>query len=347
LDRPSFRTRINQQIRKSIVEGNSNEFAIFNNGITVLADNFSITETTGKKFQGQLILSEPQIINGGQTAYTLAKIYEEYEDPDQREQVFKNKEVLFKIIVIRPENKPEIEFIEKISDATNKQTDVKEADRRSNLSIQVKIQRNIYNEYGVLYERKKGEFYNGIQSGYIHPHEVIDRNEFIRAYFAYKGNPRWARQKGQEVLFRIDYFNRIIDSPSNYKKMFFSWILLRFLHVIEYAKAREKWESLTEFAKDFDFGSSLRYGKMAVVAAVGTVYTVTEKEISNDNVIETAQKTLAGIFKKWKAFEDWAKLKSENEGFLLETGFDFNFYYKGKTVDSDIKEFFKPVKEPA
>lgn len=339
--------KINQQIRKCIVEGDSNEFAVFNNGITVLADNFSITETTGKKFRGQLILSEPQIINGGQTAYTLAKIFEEFEPMGKAEEIFRDKEVLFKIIVIRPENKPEIEFIERLSDATNKQTSVEEADRRSNLSIQVKIQKSIYNDYGYLYERKKGEFYNGIQSGYIKSSYIIDRNEFIRAYFAFKGSPRWARQKGKEILFRMDYFSRIIDSPSNCRKMVFSWMLLRFLHIIENDKVIGTWHKLTEFAKDFDFGSSLRYGKMAVVAAVGAASNFTDEELSRGVILSTAQKALSNTFEKWKAFEDWAKPKTENKGFLLDTGFDFNFYYKGRTVDSDITEFFKPVSQSA
>jgi DNA-dependent RNA polymerase auxiliary subunit epsilon len=288
-------------------------------------------------------LSEPQIINGGQTAYTLAKIYEEYEATGKAEQIFRDKEVLFKIIVIRPENKPEIEFIERISDATNKQTSVEEADRRSNLSIQVKIQKSIYNDYGFLYERKKGEFYNGIQNGYVDTRVIIDRNDFIRAYLAFKGNPRWARQKGKEELFRIDYFTRIIDSPSNYERMFFSWMLLTYLHIIERHRARGKWHELTEFAKDFDFGSSLRYGKMAVVAAAGTASNLKEEELAEDIIISTAQKTLSSVFEKWKAFEDWLRIKRENKDFSLQTGFDFNFYYKGRTVDSDVAEFFKPA----
>ena len=56
------------------------------------------------------------------------------------------------------EEQPDTEFIERLSDATNKQTTVSEADRRSNLKIQVQIQENIFNEYGILYGRKRGEF---------------------------------------------------------------------------------------------------------------------------------------------------------------------------------------------
>jgi len=78
------------------LEGKTNEFAIFNNGITVLADNCLITDATGKKYQGQIILTHPQIINGGQTAYTLAKIYEDYQQAGKAEAFFRGKEVLFR-----------------------------------------------------------------------------------------------------------------------------------------------------------------------------------------------------------------------------------------------------------
>jgi hypothetical protein len=85
------RNKINQLIRKSIVDIKRNEFAVFNNGITVLADKFSLSETTGQKYRGQIILTSPQIINGGQTAYTLAKIYEEYENSENFERISKIK----------------------------------------------------------------------------------------------------------------------------------------------------------------------------------------------------------------------------------------------------------------
>lgn len=333
--------KINRQIKNSILEGSSNEFAIFNNGITVLAEDFSMTETTGKKYQGQIILKHPQIINGGQTAYTLSRIYEELKPLGTTEEVFRNKEVLFKIIVMR---EPEMEFIEKISDATNKQTSVEEADRRSNLTIQVKIQKSIYNEYGYLYERKKerkkGEFFHGLQSGYIASNETINRNEFIRAYFAFKGNPRDARAKGKEVLFRLQNFNWIIDSPSNYKKMFFAWKLLKKLESIEQAQATKDWKGREEF-EQIDIGRSLRYGKLAIISAVGLI-DLQEEELSNKKLSDLVSSKLSSTLQKWKAFEDFVKVKSENKDYKTEDeGFDFDNYYKGKTLNSDIKEFFK------
>ena len=68
--------RVNIEIAKTIRDKSTNEFALFNNGITVLSDKTFFTEQTGKKDSAQLKLTNPQIINGGQTAYTLSEIYE-------------------------------------------------------------------------------------------------------------------------------------------------------------------------------------------------------------------------------------------------------------------------------
>lgn len=332
------RNKINQQIKRSIVDIECNEFAVFNNGITVLADKFSLSETTGQKSRGQLILTNPQIINGGQTAYTLAKIYEEYKDSDDFEKIFKDKEVLLKTIA-RREEEFDMEFIENLSDATNKQTTVKEADRRANLEIQAQIQRSIYNEYGLLYGRKKGEFYYGEKSGYIESSEIIDRSVFLRAYCALKGNPRDARQKGEDLLFRLSSFYSIIDSPSSYRKMFFAWKLYEKLDKIESADHRKKWKGLEGFQK-MKFGVSLRYGKMAVISAVG-VTGVPETDLSYDKIDEAVSKKLLFVIGKWKAFEEFAKEKTENKDYIIDEGFDFDNYYKGKTVNKDVVYFFK------
>lgn len=63
--------KVNRNIMESIVSNTTNDFAIYNNGITIIADSFELTETTGTKNVGQVIMLNPQIINGGQTAYVL------------------------------------------------------------------------------------------------------------------------------------------------------------------------------------------------------------------------------------------------------------------------------------
>ncbi len=89
---------VNSAIRGTMLASQSNEFALLNNGITMLSDETYINEKIGKRNKAQLSLKNPQIINGGQTAYTLSRLYEEHSV--DLATVFENKEVLVKVITL-------------------------------------------------------------------------------------------------------------------------------------------------------------------------------------------------------------------------------------------------------
>ena len=93
---------VNKDIHDSIVQTRNNEFALFNNGITLLSEKTNINTEIGAKGVGQLVVTNPQIINGGQTAYTLNRIYEETKRGTRDRQVFNGKEVLLRVITIKP-----------------------------------------------------------------------------------------------------------------------------------------------------------------------------------------------------------------------------------------------------
>ena len=126
--------KVNKAIRETILNTNTNEFALFNNGITMLSDETYINEKIGQKNKAQLTVKNPQIINGGETSYTLARIYEEHL-LNNVDKIFENKEVLLKIITllensgVTPNHSQKLELIEEISTATNQQTPVINADR--------------------------------------------------------------------------------------------------------------------------------------------------------------------------------------------------------------------------
>ena len=119
-------------------------------------------------------MTNPQIINGGQTAYTLSRIYADALQSDTMA-VFDNKEVLLKVISFNDENieqsierqAEKLKLIEEISNATNQQSQVSEADRRANDKVQIELQRKIFKDFGLYYERKRGEFADGIRNQYI------------------------------------------------------------------------------------------------------------------------------------------------------------------------------------
>jgi hypothetical protein len=172
------RNPVNKDIRSSISSLSHNDFALLNNGLTILADDQDLTMFTGTKNVGRLTLTNPQIINGGQTAYTLSEIFEK--EIESQPNIFDGKEVLVRVIILRQEESRDSEskkykFIDAISTSTNKQTAVKEADRHSSNPILVGIQEDIFRKFGYFVELKQGEFYNGRDKKFISRDLIVDR----------------------------------------------------------------------------------------------------------------------------------------------------------------------------
>jgi len=124
---------VNKEIEASIRATKTNEFALFNNGITIVADSTSISSDTAKQGTAQVILRNPQLVNGGQTAYTLGRIYENCKSRKEFA-VFKGKEVLLKVITFVGSQKASsregrLRLVGDISKASNSQTKVDASDR--------------------------------------------------------------------------------------------------------------------------------------------------------------------------------------------------------------------------
>lgn len=223
--------KVNTAIRETILKESTNEFALFNNGITMLSDDTNINEKIGQKYKAQLIVKNPQIINGGQTAFTLSKILEENIEKNF-EQIFSGKEVLLKVITLldngensQSKTQNKIQLIDDISTATNQQTAVIPADKFSNENYHVVLQKSIFNNYGILFERKRGEFADGINQGYLEPSNIIERNLFFRIIYASQGKINKAADK---KLFQAHDLSS--DLPTNQNKLddfYFSFLCFR------------------------------------------------------------------------------------------------------------------------
>ncbi len=213
-----LKNNINKEIKNTIENKNTNEFALFNNGITIISDGTALNKRIGKKDSAQLVIKNPQIINGGQTSYTLSEIYEE-RLISKDFSVFDNKEVWVKIITFTDQDNindnDKLQLIEEISKATNQQSPVLEEDRRSNEKVQIELQHKIYDTFGYFYERKKGEFADGIKYKYIDRSKLIDRVLLLRLILAINLNPRDARSKSKKLLFSKGHFEKILVHPDN------------------------------------------------------------------------------------------------------------------------------------
>ncbi|MEX6381268.1 AIPR family protein [Staphylococcus saprophyticus] len=332
---------VNNNIYESITAQKDNIFSLLNNGLTLLSDDTSHTTKTGKKGVALLEITNPQIINGGETAHTLAKIYE---DPRIKNNVFEGKEVLTKVITLDEALKDEkkIEFIEQLSIATNNQSTVKEADRHSNDLIQIQLQDYIFEHFGYYYDRKKGELDDGLNEGYINANEVIKREILTRVAFAINGEASTARRSGEDVLFRSKNFTSYINIDTDFDRLIFSYFVYKELELIEnkHKKTEDKYGVKV-------FGNALRYGKYAVVYAVSQIFDTID--IDRKHLLENVSRLTSIILKQWKNFEKKVANEPHNQKkyFVTETDSsgnvtkneDFDNYYKGGTVDNDIKTY--------
>lgn len=321
---------VNEKIRDSILEKKKNNFAILNNGITILSENVNISESTGKQNEGQLILTRPQILNGGQTAFTLCTIFEKY--LDKQHNPMSGKEVLLKIITpVSSSISVDSAFVELISNATNQQNEVSEADRRSNNEIQVHLQDIIFKQYGYYYERKAGEFHDGLQNKFLDPKLVIDRFDFIKAYWAFQGEPAAARRTSEAMAFKEDTFYKILKDTSKFNEMFFSYVVFKKMVDME-STFTKKNDSIK------DFGYAIMYGKWALISSIGILNPTIPIELNEINDLADSQ--LKDRLNIWRDFDAFVQNKRKESKYFSDSRNNFELYYKVNLLDEDVKEYF-------
>lgn len=337
--------KVNKDISFSIEHENNNVFALYNNGITMLSTGVEFNDRTGKQSKAQMNLSNPQIINGGQTAFTLSRIYEKYSDnPEKLEEIFEGKEVLLKVISFDSNNnsynKKQLKIIQDISRATNQQSKVDDADRRSNDFYQIELQEKIFSEYGFFYERKQGEFHDGINNNYINKELIIKRDDFIRSCHASRGLAGEARSEGKSSLFSEDLLkNYFVDiNNEDLARYFFAYRIYTYLHQVE-----KQHKTLTDKKATSKFGNALRYGKYAVISA----YFYKHDKIKNNNKYDEYEEETLEILNEWHEFENYSRGNKKNESiFSINGKIEANMlnYYKSKNVNMDIRYFFSESK---
>jgi hypothetical protein len=335
------RNTVNQKIRSTIVDVDTNEFALYNNGITMLSHATEFNDRVGKTNRAQLVILQPQIINGGQTAYTLSRIFEEQSGIGGVDKTFDGKEVLLKVITLPEglENDAEkLALIEAVSRATNEQTPVEEADRRANDRIQVQMQEAIFKSFGYFYERKRGEYADGLHAGYINESLVINRGVFVRICKASDLVPSETK-RSDKVLFSDRVFSETVKEVARHVEYFYGYRC--------YQRLGEIAKTMSSRGADLDgvatYGQVFRSAKYAAVAACRLFY-------GGEASIGIVDSIVDAVLADWKAFERHiSKLPHNNlyfyryydessSSWVREV--NYANYYKGHTLDNDIKSYF-------
>ena len=339
---------VNPKIEDTVRNKKTNEFALFNNGITILSDDTQINSQIAKKDKAQLIITNPQIINGGQTSFTLASIYEKCL-VDNNFDVFGEKEVLVKVITFidRELNEGETEnekqqkklkLIENLSRATNEQSTVSEVDRRSNEAVIVNYQTKIYDEFGYFLNRKQGEFHEGLLKKYISRDVVINPTVFMRVALSIRGDATRARRNSDEVLFRENSFSAVFIDSEVYRKYMFGY----FCYLVLLSEEK-KYDKLSNKYGINDYGYALRYGKYAVVSIASRAF---KEELKPEEYYQKASEAVHKALSQWKNFEDAVSKNALNhdyfysyiDGNVPKLVYNYDGYYKGRTLNEDLRK---------
>jgi hypothetical protein len=169
----------NRQIHQSALSEENHLFWYLNNGITVIAKDFTHQKVRGSK----ILLTDFQIVNGAQTSYSLLEAYKR--DPDKVSEV---------VLLVKIFASSRADISEHIAIATNSQARIAPRDLKANDPIQKKIAA-VFEDNDLLYERKKNQFESGDER------DRIDSLKLGQAILAYRlHEPHLAKTASDEIF---------------------------------------------------------------------------------------------------------------------------------------------------
>ncbi len=139
--------RVNEGIRGTLNSGSPSNFYFFNNGLTLVCNDFSYNALQSSDYQ--IKVENLQIVNGGQTCMTIFKTIEEMRAGGKPVPV--DASVLVRIYKLPRDNE---DIVLQITHATNSQNPVDLKDLRSNDEKQQQLEASI-RELGFAYRRKR------------------------------------------------------------------------------------------------------------------------------------------------------------------------------------------------
>lgn len=167
---------------------------------------------------------------------------------------------------------------------------------------------------------------------------------FLRICLSIDGQPGKARRSGVQQLFSKDTFCNILVSSKDYRKYFFGFKAFELLNELQ-----RKYESdkNNRFGQA-QFGSGLRYGKLAIAGVVTRKY-YNESEIRANGFDKSLRVALSNVLSKWTSFERYVQELPYNSIYfrkytnpdtnqqIVEANYDN--YYKGRTLTRDLECF--------
>jgi len=203
-------SKINKEIGKSYLE-DPIWFWYKHNGIIIFVDNLLIDKT-----KMELILRNPQVVNGGQTLKALFSTY------DKNNRTDNHARVLLRIYRLPYENTETYKRSIEIISALNSQNKINPSDLRSTDPRQVRLER-LFSRIGYEYIRKRKEAKSG-------RHSITMRNLALRYYVCKKNAPHEGVRGNVEELFEEENkYNEIFNEGAIKKDLSSDHVVINYL----------------------------------------------------------------------------------------------------------------------
>lgn len=193
------------------------KFWFYNNGITVIAEDFDTKKTTDDKAVDEIILKNFSIINGAQTTSSLGRFYKEAKLNNNEEEIEQLKKVFVLARILKVEDN---EFKSRIAIYNNTQNPITTRDMASNREEQLQL-------FNRLLKGSKPHIYMEIRRGATPPNDVqlykhrITSNEELAqlAFAGFERDPFTAKDK-KNMIFDTDYKQSEFTVNEYYHKIF-------------------------------------------------------------------------------------------------------------------------------
>jgi len=227
------RTKINRNIKETILSDENHRFFYYNNGITMTCDKFEYPPTQRAPI---IKIKNLQIVNGGQTIHAL---YDALIDDSSRLQ---DIDVLCRLYETNNQ-----ELSTNIAEYTNSQNPVENRDIRSVDYTQKKLEQEFLVK-GFFYERKKNQYENKPKNSRI---DAEKAGQVLLAFY----NKMPGEAKNRKSIIFGNKYDEVFNDSINADKILLPYKLWQ---KIEELKLREKAKIITDI-KEYDRRSYILY----------------------------------------------------------------------------------------
>lgn len=262
------KSKVNENIVKSILEDKNIDFWWLNNGITIIADKNS------KQIHKELVLQNLKIVNGLQTSYS---IYNALKDVDLKESNNNDRCLFVKIIIC-----DQRDIMDKVILATNSQNTMPPNLLIANDSIQIDIEEYFLSK-GYYYDRKRNYYQNLGKP----KNKIISVNllaQCIVSMILEEKDPSKARSNSGGLIKRDEDYKKIFESRYNPQAYLNSVLIIK--KVEEELKNLEADKKLT---KDNIIKDIIKFFKFHIsrllISDITKKANPTDKDIENENIL--------------------------------------------------------------